>query len=66
VFDADAVGFPTTDFFGNPRPDPRSPGRFDVGAVEYQGPGGPVPLLAPVIKPALGPTAERSLAANPL
>jgi len=25
------------DFFGNPRPDPAVPNRFDVGAVEYQG-----------------------------
>jgi hypothetical protein len=30
---------PTTDFFGNPRPDPAVPTRFDVGAVEYQGAG---------------------------
>jgi hypothetical protein len=27
---------PTTDFFGNPRPDPAVPSRFDIGAVEYQ------------------------------
>jgi hypothetical protein len=27
---------PTTDFFGNPRPDPANPTHFDVGAVEYQ------------------------------
>jgi hypothetical protein len=30
---------PRTDFFGNPRPDPAVPGRFDVGAVELQGSG---------------------------
>jgi Abnormal spindle-like microcephaly-assoc'd, ASPM-SPD-2-Hydin/Bacterial Ig domain len=30
---------PRTDFFGNPRPDPAVPGRFDVGAVELQGTG---------------------------
>jgi hypothetical protein len=30
---------PTTDYFGNPRPDPAVPGRFDVGAVEFQGRG---------------------------
>jgi hypothetical protein len=30
---------PPTDFFGNPRPDPAVPGRFDVGAVEFQGAG---------------------------
>jgi hypothetical protein len=28
---------PSTDFFGNPRPDPAVPNRFDVGAVESQG-----------------------------
>ena len=28
---------PHTDFFGNPRPDPANPTRFDVGAIEYQG-----------------------------
>jgi hypothetical protein len=28
---------PGTDFFGNPRPDPVNPNRFDIGAVEYQG-----------------------------
>jgi hypothetical protein len=26
---------PTTDFFGNPRPDPANPNAFDIGAVEY-------------------------------
>ncbi len=30
-------GIPSTDFFGNPRPDPAVPNRFDVGAVEFQG-----------------------------
>jgi hypothetical protein len=28
---------PTTDFYGNPRPDTAAPTRFDVGAIEYQG-----------------------------
>jgi hypothetical protein len=28
---------PHTDFFGNPRPDPVNPTRFDVGAIEFQG-----------------------------
>jgi hypothetical protein len=28
---------PSTDFFGNPRPDPPSDGRIDIGAVEFQG-----------------------------
>jgi len=29
----------STDFFGNPRPDPAVPNKFDVGAVEFQGSG---------------------------
>jgi len=28
---------PSTDFFGNPRPDPSNPHAFDIGAVEFQG-----------------------------
>ncbi len=28
---------PKLDFFGNPRPDPAVPNRFDIGAVEFQG-----------------------------
>jgi len=28
---------PGMDFFGNPRPDPSNPNRFDVGATEFQG-----------------------------
>ena len=31
-----AQGHPTLDFFGNPRPDPAVPNRFDIGAIEYQ------------------------------
>jgi hypothetical protein len=31
------VGHPSTDFFGNPRPDPSNPGAFDIGAIEFQG-----------------------------
>jgi hypothetical protein len=27
---------PSTDFFGNPRPDPTAPSSFDLGAVEFQ------------------------------
>jgi hypothetical protein len=30
---------PSTDFFGNPRPDPAVANRFDIGAVEFQGSG---------------------------
>jgi hypothetical protein len=36
--------YPHLDFFGNPRPDPASPTRIDVGAVEYQAPAGPAVL----------------------
>jgi hypothetical protein len=45
--------FPTTDFFGNPRPDPSNPKAFDVGAVEYQGNGA-------AVKPALTSIAPTS------
>ena len=35
---ANGQPYPTTDFFGNPRPDASNPGnRFDVGAIEHQG-----------------------------
>jgi len=37
---------PTTDFFGNPRPDPAVPAKFDVGAVEFQGSTAPPTLTA--------------------
>jgi hypothetical protein len=30
---------PSTDFFGNARPDPANLSKFDVGAIEYQGAG---------------------------
>jgi hypothetical protein len=39
---------PGHDFFGNPRPDPAVPSRFDVGAVEFQGNGNPAPTLAAI------------------
>jgi hypothetical protein len=40
---------PTTDFFGNPRPDPAVTTGFDVGAVEYQGKGtGTLPAILSV------------------
>jgi hypothetical protein len=35
---------PTTDYFGNPRPDPANPNAFDVGAVEYQAAATPASL----------------------
>jgi len=38
----------STDFFGNPRPDPSVPNKFDVGAVEFQGSGvGTIASVAP-------------------
>ena len=39
---------PTTDFFGNPRPDPALPGKFDVGAIENQAAGTPLPALTSI------------------
>ncbi len=42
---------PGTDFFGNPRPDPASPSKFDIGAVEFQ---------------AAAPTATLSVTGGPL
>ncbi len=39
---------PTTDFFGNPRPDPAVANRFDVGAIEFQGAGNPAPALTSI------------------
>ena len=35
-----SVDHPSTDYFGNARPDPNSPNAFDIGAVEFQGAGG--------------------------
>ena len=45
---------PTTDFFGNPRPDPTVPSRFDVGAIEYQGAATPPP---PTLTATVTPTS---------
>ena len=42
----------TTDFFGNPRPDPANPNHFDVGAVEFQGGNGLAALTS--ITPSSG------------
>jgi hypothetical protein len=44
------VSYPTTDFFGNPRPDPSLTSRFDIGAVELQGKatGQKVPVLTSI------------------
>jgi len=38
---------PSTDFYGNPRPDPASPGMIDIGAVEFQAPAPIVNSIAP-------------------
>jgi hypothetical protein len=54
VPDIDAVGFPTTDFFGHPRPDPTNPTAFDVGAVEYQGNGAAIQPVLISITPNSG------------
>ena len=43
---------PSTDFFGNPRPDPANLNQFDIGAVEYQVPAGLAPTLT-----AINPTS---------
>jgi len=45
VGDPNAAGFPSTDFFGNPRPNPGSK-VFDVGAVEFQFRGGAAGIAA--------------------
>jgi hypothetical protein len=52
-----AIAHPSTDFFGNARPDHNSDAHFDIGAVEYVAPttpavasvtGGPLTFSAPV------------------
>jgi hypothetical protein len=44
----------SSDFFGNPRPDPSMPKKFDVGAVEYQG-----KVAVPVLSSINPPTGSR-------
>jgi hypothetical protein len=41
------VAHPTTDYFGNPRPDPGSPASIDIGAIEVQSTGSPVVAVTP-------------------
>ena len=48
-----AQAHPSTDFFGNLRPSPSNPTRFDVGAVEFQGAAVAAPTLTS-ISPATG------------
>jgi hypothetical protein len=43
-----AGNYPTTDFFGNPRPDTANTRSFDVGAVENQNTGRTVPTLTSI------------------
>ncbi len=38
----------TTDFFGNPRPDPGNTKAFDVGAIEYSAPAPAAPTLSSI------------------
>ena len=40
-----SVSHPSTDFFGNSRPDHNSDAHFDIGAVEYYTPGPFLPLI---------------------
>ena len=49
VSDADAAGYPVTDFFGNARPETAAAGFLDIGAVESQ--------KAPVVTPTLSAIA---------
>ena len=51
---AGASNFPTTDFFGNPRPDPANPNQIDIGAVEFQGNGSAIQPLLTSITPNSG------------
>jgi hypothetical protein len=39
---------PSTDFFGNARPDPAVGNRLDIGAIEFQG-SNPVPVLSTIV-----------------
>ena len=39
---------PSTDFFGNPRPDPSNTTKFDIGAIEFQNTGLSVPTLTSI------------------
>jgi hypothetical protein len=48
---------PTTDFFGNPRPDPSATRRIDIGAIEYQG-----AVVGPVLSSINPATGERGKA----
>jgi hypothetical protein len=39
---------PTTDFFGNPRPDPAVKNLLDIGAIEFQGSNVPPPTVSSI------------------
>jgi hypothetical protein len=49
-----SVNHPSTDYFGNPRPDPANPTAFDMGAVEFTGGGGTAAPTLTSINPASG------------
>jgi hypothetical protein len=58
---------PSTDFFGNPRPDPANPNSFDIGAIEFQGnnPAGPAITQQPTNQTVtLGNSATFSVVAT--
>jgi hypothetical protein len=55
---------PTTDFFGNTRPDPSNETRFDVGAVEFQG-GDTTPILVVTPSPVAFGTVVIGTAPSP-
>jgi hypothetical protein len=50
---SEPIPYPRTDFFGNPRPDPSNPDRFDIGAIEVTSGGVGAPTLTS-ISPASG------------
>jgi Bacterial Ig domain len=43
---------PTTDYFGNARPDTANPSAFDIGAIEFQGSGGGGGGAAAMVSPS--------------
>jgi IPT/TIG domain len=57
IASAQGKAAPVTDFFGNPRPDPFDPNRFDVGAIELQ-------LTAPTITSISPNTGVRGYSVN--
>jgi hypothetical protein len=58
-----SVSHPSTDFFGNPRPDTGNSGHFDIGAVEYVAPVTPAAVSVSGGPLAFGNTAVGSASA---